>query len=112
MPKLEVHLEEMHKNIWIKAVNVVGGLGGTAFGQYQFVARTRQHGSSEAPPVVASAAFPLLHFVDPETVEEPAADSDAASRLAALHQELVAAGWRRQETSGRHWWSRIYERDE
>ena len=106
---LEVHLEELGEDSWIAAaLNALGGAAG--FGQYRFVARPAADDSGAVMTMLEGATFPMLRFLDLDALQEPNPGTDIAQRLADLDRDLVADGWRRQETSGRHWWSRTYEK--
>ncbi len=106
---LEVHLEELGEGPWIAAaLNALGGAAG--FGQYRFVARSADDESGAATTVLEGATFPMLRFLDLNALQEPNPSTDLAQRLADLDRDLVADGWSRQERSGRHWWSRTYEK--
>lgn len=104
---LEVHLETLGQHSWFQlALSALAA--GPAYDSYRFVARSADDDSGNAPAVVESGTFLLLRFMDPDALVEPASP-DVTQRLAELDSDLVATGWRRQETLGRYWWSRIYQ---
>ena len=105
---VEVHLEELGGDSTF--ATVLKGLGGAGGGEYRFVARSAGDDSGAATPVLEGVRFPMLRFLDLDALKEPNPSTDIAQRLADLDRDLVADGWRRQETSGRHWWSRTYEK--
>ena len=112
---VEVHLEELGEepalqraDSWIAAA--LNALGGATGGEYRFVARSADDDSGAATTVLEGATFPMMRFLDLNALQEPNPSTDIAQRLADLDRDLVADGWRRQETSGRHWWSRTYEK--
>ncbi len=105
---VEVHLEELGGDSLFAAV--LKGLGGAGGGAYRFVARSTDDDSGAATTEHEGATFPMLPFLDLDGLEEPNPSTDIAQRLADLDRDLVADGWRRQETSGQHWWSRTYEK--
>ena len=107
---LEVHLEERGADSWFAAALNAALGGGAGFGEYRFVARSADDDSGAATTVLEGAAFPMLRFLDLNALQEPNPSTDIAQRLADLDRDLVADGWRRRETSGRHWWSRTYEK--
>ena len=106
---VEVHLEELLGPSW-RAAALAVALGSVADGEYRFVARSADDDSGAAMTVLEGATFPMMRFLDLNALQEPNPSTDIAQRLADLDRDLVADGWRRQETSGRHWWSRTYER--
>lgn len=106
---LEVHLETLGKHSWFHLA-LSSLAAGPAYDSYRFVARSTDDASGKAPALVESGTFPLLRFMEPDALVEPASP-DVTQRLAELDSDLVAAGWRRTETLGRYWWSRIYQQD-
>ena len=105
---VEVHLEELVADSWFAAT--LKALEGTGGGAYRFVARSADDDSGAATTVLEGATFHMLPFLDLNALQEPNPSTDIAHRLADLDRDLVADGWRRRETSGRHWWSRTYEK--
>lgn len=107
---VEVHLEELGQHSWVLAAfNTLTGTAGSA--QYRFVARPPDDPSGEARPRIVGATFPMMRWQDLNNQTEPNGWSEIArDRLAELDRELLAAGWRRREQPGRHWWSWSYTR--
>lgn len=105
---VEVHLEELGQHSWVKALaNTLGGSSGSA--QYRFVARSpgKEHHADDH--VVTGATFPVMRFQDLENLNKPNAWIETAQeRLEEIDAELLGRGWRRDSSTGQHWWSRTY----
>jgi hypothetical protein len=107
----EVRLEELGEHSWLQALfNTVTGSFGSA--QLRFVACPPGEIHRPADHVLTGASFPVLRAQDLDDLSEPNAWIEIArERLRELDQRLVSAGWEREASSGRHWWSRTYRRD-
>jgi hypothetical protein len=106
---LEVHLEELGEHSWWKALlTTLAGIYGST--QLRFVARPPGPDEGEAGHVLG-ATVPAMRLQDLDDLTEPNAWIDEArERLEELDRRLVAQGWQRTGTTGRHWWSRTYTR--
>jgi hypothetical protein len=106
---LEVHVEELGQHSWWKALlTTLGGTYGST--QLRFVARPPGPDAGGAGHLFG-ATFPAMRLSDLDDLTEPNAWLDEArERLEELDRQLVAQGWHRVGTTGRHWWSRTYGR--
>lgn len=109
--KIEVHLEELGRHSWVKALaNTLGGSYGSA--QYRFVARPPGGAHRAADHVVTGATFPVMRLQDLDDLHRPNAWIETAQeRFGELDEELLGCGWRRGDEGGQHWWSRTYTID-
>jgi hypothetical protein len=109
--ELEVHLEELGRQSWVKALlSTLTGTFGSA--PFRFVARPPDGRRADASGHVAqSATFPAMRLQDLDDRTEPNAWSELArQRLDELDRELTQAGWSRTDRTGPHWWSLTYRR--
>lgn len=108
--ELEIAVEEWGEHSWLKAlVNTLSGSYGSA--QYRFVARLPGEHEAAGQNVFVGATFPVMRAQSLDNTAEPNAWMETMrSRLQDLDRELTAAGWRRADDIGEHWWSYRYHR--
>lgn len=107
---VEVHLEELGRHSWVKAlVSTLTGSYGSA--QFRFVARPTGDGHRASDHAAVGATFPVLRLQDLGDRTKPNAWIDVAEqRLHDLDRTLTDAGWTLENRTGPHWWSWSYRR--
>ena len=107
---VQIHLEELGRHSWIKAVlgALIGAGGGPPF---RFVAAPPDADHAASEHAAVGVRFPVLPFRDLADRGEPDEWSELAhTRLDELDAELLRLGWQRRPETGHYWWSLRYDR--